>query len=120
SQDRLMAALARLGDPEVFAQKYGLSQDTAPLVFAMGDGNHSLATAKAIWEKIKGDVGMDHPARYALVEVENIHDSGLEFEPIFRVLFDVREDLPGALDHAYPDRFRLLPVATADMMVSLV
>lgn len=120
SEGRLMAALARLGDPEVFTQKYGLTQGTAPLVFAMGDGNHSLATAKAIWESIKSEVGMDHPARYALVEVENIHDRGLEFEPIFRVLFDVREGLADAVDRTYPDRFHLLPVATPDMMVSLV
>ena len=55
----------------------------------MGDGNHSLATAKAIWERLKAQVGPDHPARYALVEIENIHDEGLEFEPILRVLFDV-------------------------------
>ena len=58
----------------------------------MGDGNHSLATAKSIWEKIKPEVGMDHPARYALIELENIHDHGLEFAPIHRVLFDVKSD----------------------------
>ena len=58
----------------------------------MGDGNHSLATAKSIWEEMKPEVGMDHPARYALVEIENIHDSGLEFEPIHRVLFNLKQD----------------------------
>ena len=61
-----------------------------PMVFAMGDGNHSLATAKACWEALKqadpGLAGTEHPARYALVELENIHDPALEFEPIHRVV----------------------------------
>lgn len=65
----------------------------APLVFAVGDGNHSLASAKAFWEKIKPTLTEDeraaHPARYALCEIVNIHDSALEFEPIYRVLFGV-------------------------------
>lgn len=64
-----------------------------PLLFAMGDGNHSLATAKSCWEDIKKDLSdeqkLTHPARFALVEIENIHDEGLEFEPIHRVLFDM-------------------------------
>lgn len=64
-----------------------------PLLFAMGDGNHSFATAKSIWENVKGTIPWEewdgHPARYCLVEVENIHDEGLEFEPIHRVLFGV-------------------------------
>ena len=50
--------LAKLADPAVFAEKYGLDPDHAVLLFAMGDGNHSLATAKAIWEQIKARVGM--------------------------------------------------------------
>lgn len=62
-----------------------------PLLFAMGDGNHSFATAKSIWENVKGGLTeaqrADHPARFCLVELENIHDPGLEFEPIHRVLF---------------------------------
>ncbi len=63
-----------------------------PLLFAVGDGNHSLATAKAHYEAIKKELGEDaknHVARYALCEVVNIHDSSLEFEPIYRVLFGV-------------------------------
>ena len=60
------------------------------LLFAVGDGNHSLATAREIWlEKKAGGAPSDHPARYALVEVENIHDSGLPFHPIHRVMFDI-------------------------------
>lgn len=61
------------------------------LVFAVGDGNHSLATAKTCWENIKKTVSAEeaknHPARYCLVEIENIHDPALEFEPIHRVVF---------------------------------
>ncbi|MFT3860669.1 DUF1015 domain-containing protein [Micropruina sp.] len=64
-----------------------------PLLFAMGDGNHSFATAKSIWENIKAQVPRDswtdHPARYCLVELENIYDPGLAFEPIHRVLFGI-------------------------------
>ncbi|WP_319755870.1 DUF1015 domain-containing protein [uncultured Sphaerochaeta sp.] len=62
-----------------------------PLLYAMGDGNHSLATAKSCWmdirETLTEEERENHPARYALVELENIFDEGLEFEPIHRVLF---------------------------------
>ena len=61
-----------------------------PLLFAVGDGNHSLATAKAHWEEIRQTLSEEeranHPARYAMVEAENIHDPALQFEPIHRVL----------------------------------
>ena len=61
-----------------------------PMVFAVGDGNHSLATAKACYEELKSsDPSVDwscHPARYALVELENIHDEAQAFEPIHRVM----------------------------------
>lgn len=119
-QGDVMSALTRLSDPHVFARKYQFPLTTPPLVFAMGDGNHSLATAKAIWEGLKGEVGMSHPARYALVEIENIHDEGLAFEPIFRVLFEVKEDLAEALDGFYPDRCRLVPAANLNAMTTLV
>ena len=119
-QASAMAALERLGDPTVFSEKYGLPPETPPLVFAMGDGNHSLATAKAIWEDVKGKVGMDHPARYALVEIENIHDTGLEFEPIHRVLFNVERDLAADLRNFYPDQCHLVPCATSQTMMDLV
>lgn len=61
-----------------------------PMVFAVGDGNHSLATAKACYEELKrnhpGEDFSNHPARYALVELENIHDESQEFEPIHRII----------------------------------
>lgn len=65
----------------------------APVVLAVGDGNHSLATAKSCYETLKanspGEDLSNHPARYALVELENIHDDAQAFEPIHRVLFHV-------------------------------
>lgn len=86
----VLRALEALSDGDKFRAKYG---DHAPLVFAMGDGNHSFATAKANWEKIKATLPEQeratHPARWALVEVENVHDAGIVFEPIHRVVFGV-------------------------------
>ena len=73
-------------------KKYNVS-GAAPLLFAVGDGNHSLATAKACYEEQKkGKTPEEYlalPARYALVEVVNNHDDALQFEPIHRVLFGV-------------------------------
>lgn len=66
------------------------------LVFAVGDGNHSLATAKTCWENLKKTLPdaekETHPARFCLVEIENIHDEALEFEPIHRVVFNQNPD----------------------------
>lgn len=72
----------------------GVCRECAPpMLIAVGDGNHSLATAKACWEKIKPTLSERerrvHPARYALAELVNLHDGALAFEPIHRVLFDV-------------------------------
>ena len=67
------------------------------LVFAVGDGNHSLATAKTCWENMKASLSdaekETHPARFCLVEIENIHDSALEFEPIHRVVFGQKPEV---------------------------
>lgn len=57
------------------------------LLFAVGDGNHSLATAKSHWDSIRDKADRNHPARFALVEIINIYDAGINFEPIHRVLF---------------------------------
>ena len=88
--------LEALSDQSLFDAKYGVSGKGA-LLYAMGDGNHSLATAKSIWESLKAEADspeavMDHPARFALVELMNVHDAGLEFEPIHRVAFGVDGD----------------------------
>lgn len=89
SLEAVAAALEKLADVNAYKAKY---QSPDVLLFAVGDGNHSLATAKAVWEEIKQagkadpDI-MNHPARYALVELVNIYDEGLPFHPIHRVLF---------------------------------
>ncbi len=116
----VLEALARLADPRRFARKYELGPDSPLLLFAMGDGNHSLATAKAIWEQVKGQATPDHPARYALVEIENIHDTGLVFEPIHRVLFGVAGDLVRALEDFSGGDSYIVPCASAETMASLV
>ena len=89
--DSVNEALGTLATKEAMAEKYGVEAD--PLLFAMGDGNHSLATAKALYEEIKAELGAEaaknHPARYALCEIVNLHDDALEFEPIYRIVCGV-------------------------------
>jgi len=65
-----------------------------PFLFAVGDGNHSLAAAKGIWDEYKkmNKAEMNHPCRYALVEIENIYDPAIQFEPIHRLVFDINFD----------------------------
>jgi len=132
------SAIEKLADPAAFARKYGIKSEAAGecscssgssvLLFAAGDGNHSLASAKAHWENVKAAllqqgasaanaspgktpgqspesdnanssrIVPDHPARYALVEVVNVHDEGLVFEPIHRVLFGIHKtDVLGSI-----------------------
>jgi hypothetical protein len=119
-EQKIIRSLEHLADPNTFARKYGVSEDQGVLLFAMGDGNHSLATAKAIWEKIKTQVGMDHPARYALVEIENVHDSGLHFEPIHRVLFGVQGDLIADMRRHFGNTFRFQEDLSQEEMVKIV
>lgn len=92
AKESVEMALDALITPEAMKERYG-KDGLAPLLFAVGDGNHSLATAKTIYEEIKKELGAsaaaDHPARYALVEIVNIHDDAMKFEPIYRVLFNV-------------------------------
>jgi hypothetical protein len=113
-------ALENLADHKAFAARYGIGADNAVLLFAMGDGNHSLATAKAIWEKKKAQVGLDHPSRYALVEIENVHDQGLEFAPIHRVLFGLKQDIFKAMQAYSHPGYSYLPVNSQDEMVTRV
>ena len=73
--------------------KKGEDADGSRFVFAVGDGNHSLATAKAFWEECKkAGAPASHPARYALVEAVNLYDEGLTFEPIHRIVFGAKLD----------------------------
>ena len=107
--DDVADALTCLCSDEAQMAKYHIS-GAAPLLFAVGDGNHSLATAKACYEEQKvGKTPEEYlalPARYALVEVVNNHDDALQFEPIHRVLFDVKpEHLLAEFKKFYPDAY---------------
>lgn len=99
--EAVAAALTRLAET-------GKAPDGSTFLFAVGDGNHSLATAKAVWDEFKtqnaaafntGTLNREtHPARFALVEIVNLYDEGLTFEPIHRVLFGATgEQLTGYL-----------------------
>lgn len=97
--------LKELADKEVFAKKYDVNNKEV-LLFAMGDGNHSLATAKACYEKLKETMSeeeyLNNPARYALVELVNLHSPALEFEAINRVIFNTNpEKLLNSLKEYY-------------------
>jgi hypothetical protein len=120
-REGIVNALADLIDPEIFAEKYNLIPGhSQPLLFAMGDGNHSLATAKVIWEKLKPTVGMNHPARYALVEIENIHDPALKFEPIHRLVFNLQKDLRMEMESFWGNRVKVWKVDSAEEMIRIV
>jgi Protein of unknown function (DUF1015) len=106
--NQVAAALESLADPAAYRAKY--QDDGEVMLYAMGDGNHSFATAKAIWEQLK-DVAVDkaaimnHPARYALVELVNVHDPGLEFEAIHRVMFNIApEQLKTQMESFFAER----------------
>ena len=101
------AAFRALNAPAAFQKRYGLTTDEPVLHFAMGDGNHSMATAKECYERQKKLTPPEEwatlPSRYALCEVVNLHDDSLEFEPIHRVVFGVKpRDLLDALLKAFP------------------
>ena len=104
TMDEVDEKLTLLADKEYFENKYNV-KDKGVLLFAMGDGNHSLATAKACYENLKKenyDEALNSKARYALVELVNLHSSALEFEAINRVIFDTDvEDLLSKLKDYY-------------------
>lgn len=92
--DEVDERLECLADKDYFENKYGV-KDKGILLFAMGDGNHSLATAKACYENLKKEIGekaLSSKSRYALVELVNLHSDALEFEAINRVIFNTDKD----------------------------
>lgn len=93
----IMKKAERLADETAFKARYGLTKDYPLLNFAVGDGNHSMATAKSAWEHIKKDLSQEemenHPARFCLCEIVNVQDESLEIEPIHRVLFGVDREV---------------------------
>lgn len=84
------SAFSKLCESDELIRKYG--SDENPIIFAVGDGNHSIAAAKKFWNSIKAQLPEEAwencPARYALTEIVNIHDDAIGFEPIHRVLFN--------------------------------
>jgi hypothetical protein len=113
----LRRSLTRYGEGGAFPK------EGKPFLFAVGDGNHSLASAKGIWEEYKAkNVAAGalpvHPCRYALVEIENIYDPAIQFEPIHRVVFGL--DFDGALKllSALPD-FTSRPITSREELVRL-
>lgn len=84
---------SRLWDEDEQMQKYG---EKTNFILAVGDGNHSLATAKTYWDNLKKNLSdserENHPARFALVEVNNVRSEGIIFEPIHRIVFGAGEE----------------------------
>ena len=118
--DAVIDLIAGLLDPDKYQARYGDVYQTHPLLFAVGDGNHSLATAKSIWEELKPTVGMDHPARYALVELVNLHDPSVKFEPIHRVMFNVGEGFGYLITKHFEPNYQIQSVNDFDTMKELV
>lgn len=84
---------SRLWDEDEQMQKYG---EKTNFILAVGDGNHSLATAKTYWDNLKKNLSdserENHPASFALVEVNNVRSEGIIFEPIHRIVFGAGEE----------------------------
>merc|ERR1719225_1038852 len=99
--EHVVKTLKAIADKETAA---ATAAGRKPAVILIGDGNHSLATAKSCWENLKAK-GVDkecHPARYALVELQNLHDDGVVFEPIHRILEGAKpDDIQSTLEKAW-------------------
>ena len=101
--EQINRALACLANPDAFAKRWSVAAGQTTMVRAVGDGNHSLATAKAYWEELKPTLSdeekQNHPARWCLAEVCNVHSPAIEIEPIHRVVFGVTaKELYDAID----------------------
>ena len=102
--DDVENALGLLGDPELLIEKYHIEGKT-PVIFAVGDGNHSLAAARICWEQIRETLTEEerrsHPARYSMVELVNIHDTSIIFESIDRLILGTDTSRFFEKAHAY-------------------
>jgi hypothetical protein len=123
----VVQALGALARPEQFAAKCNVPNGTPVLHYAMGDGNHSLATAKTIWEQAKAEASdkaaiLNSPLRWALVELVNLHDPALAFEAIHRVVFEVAagRSIAQALEAQYPGRVRVQTASSFAEVKALV
>ena len=95
-EESIQKALENLETSEIFHKRYDKGKTSKPFIMALGDGNHSFASAKAWWEELKSTLTpeeqINHPARYCLVELENIQSPAIEIEPIHRVVFNVKPE----------------------------
>lgn len=107
--EKVQSELSKLADQDYLEKRYALN-GKVPVIIAMGDGNHSLATARLCWEKIRENLTAserkNHPARFGLAELVNIHDSSIAFEPIHRVLFETDPKVYFAEANAYFESVR--------------
>lgn len=91
--EKIQQALDALATPQRLTQRYGAPANVPALQFATGDGNHSMAAARARWEEIRETLTpeqrQNHPARWALAEIVNLQDESLEIEPIHRLVAEV-------------------------------
>jgi hypothetical protein len=117
-EKRIINSIKNLAGTDVQKQKY--QSEGSPLLYAVGDGNHSLATAKVIWETIKDKVGSDHPARYALVELMNIHNSGIEFGPIHRLLMNFYSDLCQDISQFFSEKVKLTKTHSLNSLFKII
>lgn len=119
-QAQIQHALESLITPDAMREKYG-DASLKPLLFAVGDGNHSLASAKAAYEELRASLGeeaaLHHPARYALAEIVNLHDDALSFEPIYRVVFGAE---PMPLLHALEEYLASLNGSAGEQTVTVL
>ncbi|MCQ2591279.1 MAG: DUF1015 domain-containing protein [Treponema sp.] len=97
SEEEISAVTAAIN---TIAEK-NTADDGSTFLFAVGDGNHSLATAKAVWDEYKAELQasgasekelLENPVRFALIEIVNLYDTGLTFEPIHRVVFNINNE----------------------------
>jgi hypothetical protein len=114
----IISMLGALSGKDIQKQKY--NHDSAPFLYAVGDGNHSLAAAKSLWEKIKGSVSSNHPARFALVEIANIHNEGIVFEPIHRLAKNVNFNILEALSSFFSGKIIISKALNFESLAYLI
>lgn len=119
-EKHVLDTIAALQSDETITRKYGPACSKNRILFAIGDGNHSLATAKTIWETHKAEWGMNHPARYALVELENLHDPAMAFEPIHRVIFGVQDSAVKMLEEKFGEKIEIKSIENNEAMISAI
>jgi hypothetical protein len=94
----IIEKIDKLTCPKLQQQKYG--QD-AKIIVAVGDGNHSMAAAKVLWEEMKKNLSpaqqQNHPARFFLAELVNLYGGGMDFEPIHRIVFNADDNFVNGL-----------------------